>query len=402
MNAKTKIAKRCLVVGILCYSNASLLAVEPEPIQVGAVDLIPTLKVDASRTDNMFLANTNEVSSRLYIISPRLEALIEDGNNVFSLAGEINEADFSATDEDDYTDWRLDANAHLQMDVRNSFDFNAGLFSTREMRGTGFSQGGFLPTAPDEYEDTVLGASYQYGTNDSFGRLVLGVDSYDKSYDNNRLTTRFRDREDDSWVGTFYLNISPRTDILFEYSAKDVDYKTDPTVAAGVGDSLDSDESYAYVGMSWEATAKTTGTVKIGRGDKEFSDSDRVDADGTAWELALQWEPLTYSIFNISTTRGFGEATGVGNALETENYSLNWQHTWSDFISTSLNVYSSDDEYLGSTRVDDIDIMSFRLDYSAQRWLDFYVSVSRDERQSNFSTFEYEQNVVALGFEVSL
>lgn len=400
MNTKTR--KMCLLAGAVFCSGTGTFAIEPEPIQVGAVDLIPTLKVDASRTDNMFLDNTNEVSSRLYIISPRLEALIEDGNNVFSLAGEINEADFSATNEDDYTDWRLDANAHLQMDVRNSFDFNAGLFSTREMRGTGFSQGGFLPTAPDEYEDTVLGASYQYGTNDSFGRLVLGVDSYDKTYDNNRLTTRFRDREDDSWVGTFYLNISPRTDILFEYNATDVDYTTDPTVAAGVGDSLDSDESYAYVGMTWEATAKTTGTVKIGRGDKEFSDSDRVDADGTAWELALQWEPLTYSIFNISTTRGFGEATGVGNALETENYTLNWQHTWSDFISTSLNIYSSDDEYLGSTRVDDIDIASFRLDYSAQRWLDFYISVSRDERQSNFSTFEYEQNVVALGFEVSL
>lgn len=400
MNTKTR--KMCLLAGAVFCSGTGTFAIEPEPIQIGGLDLIPTLNVDASRTDNMFLSNSDEVDSELYVISPRLEAIIDTGRNVFSVAGEVNDADFSATSEDDYTDWRLDANAHLEIDVRNTLDFNAGVFNTREMRGTGFSQGGFLPTAPDEYEQTIYGASYQYGTNDSFGRLVLGVDSYDKSYENNRLTTQFRDREDENWTSTFYLNISPRTDILFEYNASDVNYTTDPVVVAGVGDSLDSDESYAYVGLTWEATAKTTGTIKVGRGEKDFSDSDREKADGSSWDLALQWEPLTYSVFNISTSRKFDEATGVGDALETENYSLNWQHTWSDFVSTTVNIYSSDDKYLGSTRVDDVDNASFRLDFSARRWLDFYVSVSRNELQSSFTTFGYEENVVALGFAISL
>lgn len=397
-----KIRKTGLLAGIVVCSSTGVFAIEPEPIQLGGLDLIPTLNVDASRTDNMFLANSNKVDSKLYVISPRLEAIIDDGRNVFSVAGEVNDGDFSATSEDDYTDWRLDANAHLEMDVRNSFDFNAGLFSTREMRGTGFSQGGFLPTTPDEYEETVYGASYQYGTNDSFGRLVLGVDTLDKTYDNNRLTTRFRDREDESFVGTFYLNISPRTDILFEYTGTDVDYTTDPVVAAGAGDSLDSDETYAYVGVSWEATAKTTGTIKVGRGEKDFSDADRRDEDGSAWEANLQWEPLTYSVFNLTAVSGYGEATGVGDALNTENYSLNWQHSWSDSLSSTINIYSSDDEYLGSTRNDEIDTLTFRLDYSARRWLDFYVSVARDEHQSSFATYEYKENVVALGFSLSL
>lgn len=397
-----KIRKTGLLAGIVACSSTGVFAIEPEPIQLGGLDLIPTLKVDVSRSDNMFRANTNEVDSDLYLITPRLEAIIDDGRNVFSVAGEVIDGDYSATSEDDYTDWRLDANAHLEMDIRNSFDFNAGLFSTREMRGTGFSQGGFLPTDPDSYEETVYGASYQYGTDSSFGRLVLGVDALDKTYDNNRLTTRFRDREDENFVGTFYLNISPRTDILFEYSGSDVDYTTDPNVVAGAADTLDSDETYAFVGLTWEATAKTTGTIKVGSGEKEFADADRLDADMASWDVSLQWEPLTYSIINISAASRFDEATGVGDALETTNYSLNWQHTWSDSLSSSINIYSSDDEYIGSTRNDELDTLTFRLDYSARRWLDFYVSVARDERQSNFATFEYKENVVALGFSLSL
>ena len=380
----------------------SVLAVEPQPIEAGAFNIIPTVTVDLQDTDNMFLSNANEVDSRLTIISPRLEAVTESNGNSLSLFGQVDEANFSATDEDDYTDWRIGGDAHLQMNVRNSLDFNAGIFRTREMRGTGFSQGGFLPTSPDRYEETTYGASYQFGTNDSFGRLVLSANSYDKSYRNNRITTQFRDREDMDFSGAFYLNISPRTDVFVEYIQSDIDYGTDPLVIAGSPDSLDSDEDYYYVGVSWEASGATTGSLKVGRGEKEFDDIDRGEGDLTSWEANILWEPLSYSAVNFTASQSFDEATGVGNALEARRYSINWQHGWSDNLTSTVNWYTSDDEYTGSTRQDDIDALSFRLDYSVQRWFDVYVSFSQDERSSNFGNFNYEQNVAAIGFQASL
>ena len=377
-------------------------AVEPQPIEAGAFNLIPTITVDARDTDNMFLSNDNEVDSKLYIVSPRIEAVTESNGNSLRLAGQIDEANYSATDEDDYTDWRINGDAHLQMNVRNALDFNAGFFRTRETRGTGFSQGGFLPTTPDRYEETTYGASYTFGTRDSLGRLVLSADSYDKSYVNNRLTTQFRDREDMDWSGAFYLNLSPRTDIFVEYIQSDIDYGTDPVVVAGAPDSLDSDESYYYVGVSWEASAATTGSLKVGKGDKEFDDVDRGDGDLTTWEANILWEPLTYSAVNFTASNSFDEATGVGNALEARRYSISWQHAWSDSLRSTVNWYTSDDTYTGSTRQDDIDALSLRLDYSVQRWFDVFVSLSRDSRDSNFGNFNYDQNVAAIGFQASL
>lgn len=347
-------------------------------------------------------SNTNAQSSNLLVISPRLEAVIEDGGTGLVLGAQVDDGNWSATSVDDYTDWRFNADATLQINSRNLITLGAGIFNTRERRGTGFSQGGFAASVPDEYEETDFGGSYQLGAQGSGGRLVLGMDAYDKSYDNNRTTTRFREREDTNWNAGFFWAVSPRTDVFIEYQASDVDYVNDPTAVIGAADSLDSDEKYTYVGASWEATASTTGSVKIGNGKKEFSDIDRLDASATSWELNIDWTPLTYSTVNLSAYQGYDEATGVGNALETSRYGLNWMHNWSNALSSSIGLNASDDKYIGSSRTDDVKNLNLQLNYAFERWLDFYVSYTYSDKESNFTVFSYEENVFAIGLSASL
>jgi hypothetical protein len=394
--------KLIVAVGAILFFNISALATEPAPLKAGAFDLIPTLDIDYSDTDNMFKSASNEVDTNLLLLNPRLQAIVDDGSSSFSLSAEAIDGDYSATSEDDYTDWRVAADTHLQVSTRNAFELNAGLFSTREMRGTGFSQGGLLPSDPDSYEETTAGISYLYGDSESFFSFDLNAGIYDKTYDNNRSQTQFREREDDRLSATAYFNVSPRTNILLEYRNTDIDYTTDPIAVLGARDSLDSEETYAFIGVTWEATAKTTGSIKVGHGDKEFSDADRADADGAFWEASILWEPLSYSSVTLNAQSGFGEAIGQGNALETDNYNLSWTHEWSNSLSHSLSLYASDDDYIGSQRADEFDVLSLRVDYSVRRWFDVNVSIAREERVSSFSLFNYKENVVAIGFSVSL
>lgn len=401
-HSKNNKLAQALLLAIGSVAATGTFAVEPQPIQAGAFDVTPTLKTDIKHTDNMFLNATDEVSSNIVIVSPRVEAVADNGNSSLTLVGQVDEANFSATEEDDYTDWLVSAAGHLGLAGNQSLDLNASFFRTREMRGTGFSQGGFLPTQPDRYEDTRFGATYTLGTNQSFGRLVLGASSYDKSYRNNRATTQFRDREDMDWVGTFYFNLSDRTALLAEYRDRTVDYGTDPLAVAGAPDSLDSDETYMYVGATWEATAKTTGSVRFGQGDKEFDDADRGDGDATSWEANLRWEPLTYSTVSLTASRKFDEAVGVGNGVLARNYMLNWEHNWTTLLKSTVVLSTTDQEHFGSTRNDSMDMWSVRLDYSVARWFDVYALASYDDRASNFFNFNYEQNLFAVGFNASL
>lgn len=378
------------------------LAVEPQTIEAGVFDLIPTVQSSYKHTDNMFRSDSNEVSSNLFIVSPRIEAVTGNGNSTLRLVGQVDEGNWSATAEDDYTDWLLGASGQLNFSENQSLDLYASRFRTREERGTGFSQGGLLPATPDRYEETKYGGAFTLGTRESFGRVVLGLDWYDKDYKNNHLTTQFREREDFTFNGTLFLNMSSRTALLFEYRNRDVDYTTDPLAVIGAPDSLDSTEEYFFVGVEWQATGKTTGSFRIGSGDKEFDDRDRKDSDLTAWEAGIRWEPLPYSVVNLTLANRFDEATGVGDALERRNYGVNWQHSWNDQLKSTLVYDYADDEYSGSQRDDTIEGLSLRLDYSVQRWLDVFVSVGRDKRDSNFGNFNYDQNVAAVGVSASL
>jgi polysaccharide biosynthesis protein VpsM len=403
MEKRMKKNKLALALAIATGSyTVSTFAVEPLPIEVGAWDVTPSVSSSFSHSDNMFRSADNEVSTNLFIISPRVEATAGNDNSGITLVGQIDEANFSATSEDDYTDWLMGAAGYVGVGDNGRIDANISRFRTREMRGTGFSQGGFLPGVPDRYEETRVGAAFTLGTNQSFGRLILSADNYDKSYRNNRLTTQYRDREDMQFGSTFLVNLSDRTALLFEYIDRDVDYGTDPTGVAGFTGSLDSKEKYYYVGATWEITGATTGSVRVGQGEKDFKDRNRQNADMTSYVLDLNWAPLDYSVVNLTANRVYDEAVGFGDAVLARNVGANWQHEWNNQLRSTVHFRDGKQDHLTAQRNDDVRDYGVRVDYSVKRWFDVFALFSYDERKSNFGNFSYEQNMFTLGVNASL
>jgi hypothetical protein len=364
--------------------------------------VIPSVDTSVAHTDNMFLSEDNEVGSSITQVTPRVTARITDGLQLFSSTFELFNGDYSATDEDDYTDWKLTGTADVEINVRNKLRIDAEHFNTHEVRGTGFSQGGVFVPVPDQFDATTVNARYQFGSDTSRGRIVAEANRYERDYTNNELTTFLRNRVDNGWSGTFHLGVLPSTDILFQYRFRDIDYVNDPDAVAGIGDTLDSEEQYGYVGVTWEATAKTTGSLKFGYGTKEFVDVDRADSSGPSWEANLRWEPRTYSIVNLTAGRAFGEPSGIGSGLDSRSYAINWEHQWSGRVKSTLATSQSDDSYIDSPRQDTIRGVSARVDYSLDTWLDVFATAGHDQRQSELPGFNYDQNIFRLGFAASL
>ncbi len=389
------------IAATLSFSTP-VFAVEPEPIEIGALNLFPTVDAEWTHSDNMYLRNTGAASSNLFEITPRLAAVAQsEGGSNLALEAQVMDGNYSISSVDDYTDWRAAGDLNLVINTRNLLSFNAYMLSSHEKRGTGYSQGLLDLGIATEYEDTYFGGNYVFGSEDS-ARLVLGLNTLEKSYTNLRAITRFRDTDRVNWNAAFYWSLSPRTDILVEYQATDVDYVTDPVAVVGAGDTLDSDESYFYVGVAWEATALTSGSIKIGQGEKEYTDADRVDVDGFSYELNIDWNPLTYSNVNFNATQGFGESYGIGNALDNSTLGITWVHEWSDRISSLASYSTVSEHYEGVNRSDDTDSISLGLVYNVQRWMDLNFSVSDTSKDSTFSGFSYDETSVALGLSLSL
>lgn len=397
----TKISSK-LVFPLALVTSGGLFAVEPNPVRFGNFDLVPLLSLDVLNNDNIFRAENNEVDSFITVLSPQLNAIAIDGLNLYNVEVQGFKGVYSDSSDDDFTDWRVGANAHIELSSRNIVDFVIGFYDNHEERGDGRSQFLEVPSSPDEFEEFNYGLSYQYGSDNSRGRLVFDVNGYNKEYQNNQTFTDIFSYDSLNLGATFFLNVLPRTDILFEVGASSFDYDDNTNPLIGLPGSFSSDEIGGYVGVAWEASANTTGTVKVGRAKKDFDDDFRTDANNPVYEAGIEWTPLTYTIFNFDVTRSFEEGYGFGDAREQTQFSVAWEHSWSNRVNSQLSFSQVNIDYIGADLEDDVSLFSAGVSYAFARWLDFRLEVYSDTRDSSRGVFDHNQHVISIGFDASL
>jgi hypothetical protein len=341
--------------------------------------------------DNLFYANENEKSSYLYVVSPGLRLDARDASKVFSFAYQSQYGVYTSSRNDDYWDHNVattfDTIMAPSLYGRLSYYFVHG----HDPRGLTDR-----PTQehPDKYEDSRPGATLAYGAPGARGRIE-GYYSYEyRKYINNRDTTIGSDREVPEYGAAFYWRVMPRTSLLAEARRTEQNYVL-------VGSPLNSHENRYYAGVTWEATAATTGTVKVGQLQKRF-DSDLPDYSGTSWEGLISWAPRSYSRFDFYSARYPIESTGLGNFILADSTGVVWNHNWSSYVSTGVNLRYERDKYQGFDRNDDVASVGLRVGYKFRRWLTIGAEYTYTKRDSNLDIYDYTKNLYFVTLTASL
>ena len=392
---------RACIVCLMCLKSTLAFAIDPYIFNLGNFDIAPSLRSEIVMDNNLFRRENEKTDAIVGIVSPRVLTTYTDEVNIYQLEFSGTKGLVSATSEDDYSTWLVAGDAHVEVTERHLFDLNFSYDESIQARGTGWSQFGDLPDEPDELDRRDLGLSYQLGASDAMARLQISVNNVDLDFSNNSEFRVGRDYERVGWRTTFLLNALPRTDIILEVRGADFNYDQNLTDLNGVTAELDSKEAYAFIGISWEATALTTGSIRIGRGRKQFSSPSRQDFNEPTYELGLEYAPLTYSIFNFSATQDFSEGIGIGNAVKRRVYNLNWRHSWTERFYSEVNLNSQDDDYVGSPLSDQFDRYSVSMVFEYQRWLDLSVGLLVEDRDSSNDSFSYNRTALTFGFEAS-
>ena len=176
---------------------------------------------------------------------------------------------------------------------------------------------------------------------------------------------------------------------MLQATGTDIDYKT-KTAA------LDSKEQRYLAGVTWQATAKTSGTVKVGQQKKDFDSAGRTDFSSGSWTAAVSWAPRTYSVFEFATNRAAEETNGTGDFNDRKDYALAWTHSWTSFLRTRLSATSIKDEYKsGSTalRADKTAEYGLTATYQMRRWLNLGLGYTNTDRDPINNSFDYKRNV---------
>jgi len=351
----------------------------------------PVVGIAYGRDDNLFLSATNPRSSNTAIFSPGFSIDARSSQMVFQSRYLAQVGRYFDSHDDDYVDQSFRNQADFAFDRRNFARLNYDLIRWHDPRG---STDRPVATQPDRYRLSIPGFTYAFGTPGAAGRLEAYYTQANITYLNNRATTVLSDRTTDQMGAAFYWRVAPKTYVLAEARKTDIKYK-DPLSPNS------ADETRYFGGVSWEATALTSGTVKIGQLERKF-DNGLPRFKGTSWEITGTWTPRTYSKFDLYAIRSTSESTGLGNFILTSLTGVTWTHGWNSVFTTTVDLRYTKDDYQGFDRQDKTKSIGFKAGYRFRRWLTLGAEYTRTERDSNQPTFEYDKNLYLLTATASM
>ncbi len=405
VSAQVNVYREILLALPLCAMSVPSLAIEPASVQVGMFELVPSFAIEQRYDSNIYSQADNEQESWVTVLSPSFQVGLDMGSLALELGYLHSTGLYENSNDDNYEDNRLSLNAEWELNHRNQFDFEYLFNDGHEDRGTGYSQGDAagLIDEPNTFEDETFALSYTLGGEQSQGRLRLNLKDYSREYTDDASFTR--DRDEVGGGAAFFWRVGGRTELLAEVNTSDIEYDEDVDDVIGTQDILDSTATTYLLGVTWEGSGKTEGSIKVGQAEKNFDDDDREDFSGFSWDVGIKWSPKEYSVFSLNSSRDEQEInTGSGSYIDYKFINVSWQQGWTDRVSSNVYFQMADETYEGNVdeRSDEVSTYGLRIDYSMLRWLELGLSLADIQRDSNVGEYEFDRQQVAFHFQVSL
>jgi polysaccharide biosynthesis protein VpsM len=383
---------------LLGSASAYGWAIEPQSIDLRGFQFTPTLLVYQAYDDNYRGLRDNTLSSQITGIEPSFLLSAETGTSAYQLEYSFN-TDYYWDDSDaTNTDHHLRLRSVLEPTSRHRFRWNLEYHRIEDLIDTA------VEDENDKYSRAIAGAGYTFGARTARNQLEFGTSYEQRRYHNSGTLNADQERDSLAFTGTWFHRVGPRTRALAELRHTDHSYKQDIA-------QRDSTNIAALVGATWDATARTTGTVRVGGERKRFDSSERSDYSSPMWEAGLSWAPRTYSVFSLNARRAFDEGDGriveaVGGnrtaTVQDRTTVLSWEHEWTSRISTELEYQLSNRDYKATAREDDLTAYGLGVSYSLYRWADVTLGYRRSHNDSTLRDKSYKRNVYLLSVNLSL
>lgn len=377
----------------------------PGSIPVGPMFAYPELEVAVKRDSNIAIQpDALRQADTIWYLRPTVRLEAKDGINLYDVTYSGDFGRYDTSKGDNYNSHELSAHANMTFDMRNNLKLGLEYQDKVDPRGTLN-----LPAepTPNEWHQPSVTALYTYGAEDAKGRLEFQGGYLDKWYVNNRDVTSALDHSQTDYGGTFLWRVMPKTYATFNLRQSVFDYKDETTV-------FNSKNTYALVGLRWDATAATSGKFAVGNVTKKFDsigrDNGVQDFSGTGWEGGINWKPRPYSSVDFITQRTPLDSTGLGSFDINQAYQLLWTHAWTSRVSSKLSESYTTDKFVasrdlaagGADRQDTTKSTGLQLNYDIRRWLKAGAEYTYTLRNSNDNNFDYKRNQLMFSLSGTL
>ncbi len=208
--------------------------------------------------------------------------------------------------------------------------------------------------------------------------------------------------------GTLYYKLTPRTDALLDYTYSITDYKT--------SDSFDNKTHSAYLGLSFDPTAKLRGYIKLGFAEKVY-DQDLPTRKKTFTTFSalssLSWTISPHNILSLIGTRLILEDLQTNAPYTYTDVNLGYRYLLTVYEKLNLNANvgygtlqfqqpTADIDNVFKTRDDKRIYGGAGIGYIPQPWLSFNLGYMYIRNSSNFINYDFTENKVFLNATIAL
>lgn len=332
----------------------------------------------------------NKQSDSILVLKPVLPLLWDFGKHKLDLTYKGEYARYSDYEALDYNDHHLSTHLLLDHNFRLNTEFELGHIREHNIPDDNDVVAN-LTAGPNKWEEGYAKAGLSYGNPSSQGQLITKLEYRQRNYTNNNQ--KFLDVDRTGLLGAFYYRISPKIRIPFELSITHYDYQnttpaTDP-----------SSNEYKYLtGLTWEASAKSTGILRLGLLEKKYDNSLLDDTSIFMLRLDGIWEPNTY------TKMVFGAIRDTQESLQafSRAYIQNHLHTEITYMVTPRTMLFFGALYTAAETDDSAAIKEDRFNvrleakYNLLRWLNISVGYKYAERDSELNNLDFKTNIFTL------
>lgn len=370
---------------------ASGVEFDPGRVNAGVFEVMPWVGLKYGRDDNVGSTSAAKTATTFTLLNPNIVIGLPTHGNFY---GAKYSGDFrrnSGSVRDDYNDhkfrmladntWSARLNSLINLDYVKGHDArNALLFASQE-----------------KWHTSGINGKLHYGAEGAQGQFEVTAGQMSKRYDtNNTGATQLYSHDRADFGGTFFYKIAPATQMFVEADHSKFSY------VAVASNKYDSTEQRYMMGVKWDATAKTKGSVKFGTVKKSFNLGLTPSGSSAIWDADITWAPKTYSVLDISMHQKAAEYGGTGSFMVSRDTDFSWAHDWSGYVTSALTLGNGSDDFVNSARMDKRSSYGMKLTYGFRRWLRAGVGYEHIRRSSTQAVNNYTKGVTMLTLEGSL
>lgn len=358
-------------------------ALEPKSIDIQGLDFTPTLSLSERYDDNFRALSSDEQASWITTLTPEFTLTAEDRNSAYRLNYKAANNHYHSAADADHTDHELLLESIWAFSARQRLQLEAGYSENENTASTAING------ENDSYSNSTVGGLYSFGAVSAANQLGLGLTQERLRYDNSGAINDDKDRDSRALVATWSHALGGSTRALMELRHTDYDYVLASSQRSSTNQAL-------LAGATWEASARTTGKLRVGYERKDFDDDRVSDLSSPMWEVSVDWAPRSYSVVTLTARRAFDEGDDGADAMKTTQTELLWRHEWTSRTSTNVSLGRTQQLYEGQERDDDIDTFGLSLVYAVRRWLDISAGYRYRDNVSSLASESYQRNIYLL------